>query len=58
MKVEESGPIDALKKPEEIRAEPLGLPAGYEWSTIDVLDEAQVRALRLVFYLWFKSYVH
>ena len=44
MKIEESGAIDALKKPDEIRAEPLALPAGFEWSTIDVLDDAQVRA--------------
>jgi hypothetical protein len=41
--VEQSGPIHELKKPEDIRAEPLGLPAGFEWSTMDVNDDAQVR---------------
>lgn len=45
LKVEDSGPIDALKKPEEIRAEPLALPNGFEWCTMDVKDDAQVRGL-------------
>jgi len=56
MKVEDSGPIDALKKPEEIRAEPLGLPAGFEWSTIDVLDDAQVREPLVT--VWLHTHVY
>jgi len=43
LSVADSGPIHELKKPEDIRAEPLGLPQGFVWSTMDVNDDAQVR---------------
>lgn len=41
--VAESGPIDEIKKAEEIRAEPYALPTGFVWVTMDVNDDAQVR---------------
>ena len=37
------GPIEPDKTPAEIRQTPYNLPAGFEWTEIDVLDEAQVR---------------
>lgn len=54
MKVEDSGPIDSLKKPSDIRSEPLGLPKGFEWSTIDVNDESQMKE---VYNLLYGNYV-
>jgi glycylpeptide N-tetradecanoyltransferase len=38
--VEESGPLEPIDK--EIRQEPFKLPDGFEWSTINVDDPAQV----------------
>jgi glycylpeptide N-tetradecanoyltransferase len=35
------GPIQPNKKPEEIRAEPYNMPAGFEWSNVDVNDADQ-----------------
>ncbi len=35
------GPIVPNKPKEEIRAEPYKMPPGFEWSTVDVMDEAQ-----------------
>lgn len=36
------GPIDPLKSVDDVRKEPLALPKGYEWCTIDVMDEEQL----------------
>lgn len=36
---ETSEPIEANKKPEEIRAEPYNLPEGYAWDTLDINDD-------------------
>jgi len=38
MDVEANGPIEADTPPGEVRAEPYGLPAGFEWSDLDVGD--------------------
>jgi glycylpeptide N-tetradecanoyltransferase len=35
------GPIVPNKKPEEIRSEPYNMPAGFEWSTLDIMDSEQ-----------------
>jgi hypothetical protein len=41
--IAESGPIDGVKDPQkDIPADPLPLPAGFEWSTCDVSDAATV----------------
>ena len=39
------GPIVADKQTEEIRAEPYNMPGGFEWSELDVTDEAQRKEL-------------
>mmetsp|Transcript_22459 Transcript_22459/g.53002 ORF Transcript_22459/g.53002 Transcript_22459/m.53002 type:complete len:422 (+) Transcript_22459:286-1551(+) len=39
------GPIVANKPKEEIRAEPYNMPAGFEWSTVDVMDPEQKQEL-------------
>lgn len=31
-------PIEADKKPEEIKQDSLSLPAGYKWDTLDIED--------------------
>lgn len=36
------GPIDPPKTVEEIKKDPIALPAGFEWSVIDVKNEEQV----------------
>lgn len=38
----QEGPIDAIKTPDEIRAEPYRLPPGFQWVDIDVNDEKDV----------------
>eukprot|EP00980_Cylindrotheca_fusiformis_P015249 scaffold4239_cov80-Cylindrotheca_fusiformis.AAC.6 len=35
------GPIVPDKKPDEIRKEPYNMPAGFEWSTVDITDPDQ-----------------
>lgn len=40
----ESGPISVIK-PEEVRKEPYGLPKGYEWCTLDLEKENEVKEL-------------
>eukprot|EP01121_Diplochlamys_sp_Union-15-3_P008028 TRINITY_DN209_c0_g1_i4.p1 TRINITY_DN209_c0_g1~~TRINITY_DN209_c0_g1_i4.p1 ORF type:complete len:412 (+),score=75.26 TRINITY_DN209_c0_g1_i4:42-1238(+) len=43
---DECGPIDRLKDPvKDVRQEPLGLPAGFEWSDMDVDDDVQMQAI-------------
>lgn len=37
------GPIDDVKSPEDITKESGALPSGFEWSVVDVKNEAQVR---------------
>jgi glycylpeptide N-tetradecanoyltransferase len=39
------GPIVPNKNPEEIRAEPYNMPAGFEWSTVDIMDQEQRQEL-------------
>jgi Myristoyl-CoA:protein N-myristoyltransferase, N-terminal domain len=46
-KTEEHGPIDAPKTVAEVKQEPYGLPAGFEWCTIDVTNAAQRRELSI-----------
>jgi glycylpeptide N-tetradecanoyltransferase len=41
--VTEFGPIDPPKTPEDVRQTPYTLPKGFEWVTMDVLDEAQIQ---------------
>lgn len=36
------GPIDEPKTPADVRQEPYALPAGFEWSTVDVKNEEQM----------------
>jgi glycylpeptide N-tetradecanoyltransferase len=40
------GPIDPPKTVADIRSEPLPLPAGYEWSMVDVLNDDELSELR------------
>lgn len=35
---EKSGPIDAIKTPDDISKEPSKLPAGFEWVNINFKD--------------------
>lgn len=37
---ESEGPIDPPRTLDEVRQEPLPLPSGYEWSSIDIMDPA------------------
>lgn len=39
------GPIEKDKSPEDIRQEPYPLPKDFEWVTMDLNDQAQVRSL-------------
>ncbi len=39
---EPEGPIDPPKTVQEVRTEPLKLPDGYEWSTVDVHNAEQL----------------
>ncbi|KAA1106386.1 glycylpeptide N-tetradecanoyltransferase [Puccinia graminis f. sp. tritici] len=41
----EEGEIEPSKSEEEIRKSPLALPDGYEWCTLDLGDESQLREL-------------
>jgi hypothetical protein len=44
LEVTAAGPIDPEKDAvKDIRADPLALPAGFEWSTMDIHDAPQVR---------------
>lgn len=43
--VESHGPIDDPKTVAEVRKEPLAMPKGYEWVTIDITQEAQLTEL-------------
>ena len=38
----EEGPIDEIKTPDEIRAEPYKLPTGFKWVDIELNDEKDV----------------
>lgn len=40
------GSIDELKKPEDIREEPLTLPKNYEWFDVDIFNDEQVYIFR------------
>ncbi|KAK9505244.1 hypothetical protein O3M35_009338 [Rhynocoris fuscipes] len=53
-KITESGPIEADKKPEEIRQEPYSLPDGFSWDTL-VLDDPLV--LKELYTLLTENYV-
>ncbi len=39
------GPIEPDKKPEEVRQTPYALPNGYEWTEVDVTDDAELKEL-------------
>jgi glycylpeptide N-tetradecanoyltransferase len=38
----EEGPIDELKHVKDVKQEPGALPAGFEWSLIDIKNDEQV----------------
>lgn len=40
--VTEHGPIEADKKPEELKKEPLALPKGFEWCELDLSNDGHV----------------
>ena len=40
--VDEHGPIDEEKTPDQVRQTPYALPKGFEWVTMDVNDDAQI----------------
>merc|ERR1719235_1465618 len=42
---QDSGPIDDIKKPDEVRDEPYALPAQFEWCTCDVDDDAEAHEI-------------
>ncbi|TPX62464.1 hypothetical protein SpCBS45565_g07025 [Spizellomyces sp. 'palustris'] len=44
-KIEQNGPIEPDMKREELRQEPYPLPKEFEWSLIDIEDEAQIKEL-------------
>ncbi|KAK8801663.1 hypothetical protein WA588_005949 [Blastocystis sp. NMH] len=50
----QEGPIDAIKTPDEIRAEPYRLPPGFQWVDIDVNDEKDIED---VYKLLLENYV-
>jgi len=39
---QDTGPIDEVKTPDDVRAEPYPLPGSFEWCTCDVDDEAEI----------------
>lgn len=43
--VDEYGPIDEEKTPDQVRQTPYGLPPGFEWVTMDVLDQKQIQEI-------------
>ena len=43
MQAAEDGPIDEPKTVADVRQTPYNLPAGYEWSTCDLSDDATVQ---------------
>lgn len=38
---EESGPIEKQRTVEEVKQDPYGMPAGFDWCTVDILDQGQ-----------------
>jgi len=42
---QDSGPIDEIKTPEEVRDEPYPLPEQFEWCTCDIDEEAQAHEI-------------
>jgi len=42
---QDSGPIDEIKTPEEVRDEPYGLPDQFEWCTCNVDDDVEAREI-------------
>ncbi len=43
--IDEYGPIDDIKTPDQVRQEPYALPKGFEWVTMNVLDAAHVKEI-------------
>lgn len=43
----EEGPIDELKHVKDVKQDPGALPAGFEWSLIDIKNDEQVRCFAL-----------
>ena len=43
--METSGPIDSEKTVDDIRAEPLNLPKGFKWCSMDVTDDVQLKEI-------------
>lgn len=50
----EEGPIDEIKTPDEIRAEPYKLPTGFKWVDIELNDEKDIHD---VYTLLLENYV-
>ena len=45
------GPIDRIKTPDDVPANPYKLPTGFAWTDIDIFDEQDVGAFAVVFRL-------
>merc|ERR1719350_990721 len=39
---QDTGPIDEVRKPSDVRDEPFPLPASFEWATVDVDNDAEI----------------
>jgi len=42
---QDSGPIDEIKNPDEVRDEPYGLPGAFEWCTCNIDDESEAKEI-------------
>lgn len=51
---QDSGPIDEVKKPEEVRDEPYPLPAAFSWCTCNVDDDEEAKE---IYHLLTENYV-
>jgi glycylpeptide N-tetradecanoyltransferase len=45
---QDSGPIDEIKNPDEVRDEPYPLPAQFEWCTCNIDDDAEANEIYLL----------
>lgn len=41
----DSGPIDPLKTPEDVRDEPYALPDAFQWHSCDVMDDTEIQEI-------------
>merc|ERR1719235_2385387 len=45
---QDSGPIDDIKKPDEVRDDPYPLPAQFEWCTCNIDDDAEAQEMYIL----------